>query len=61
MCRPDAKVAHQSGEDRNTPWAACPRALEEAIREGRVKSGDKVLLAGFGAGLTWGATLLEWQ
>ena len=44
----------------NTSSASIPLALEEAIRAGRVKSGDKVLLAGFGAGLTWGATLLEW-
>jgi len=29
-------------------------------REGKLQQGDKLILAGFGAGLTWGATLLEW-
>jgi 3-oxoacyl-[acyl-carrier-protein] synthase III len=42
----------------NTSSASIPLALEEAIRKGRVKSGDHVLLAGFGSGLTWGACLL---
>ena len=58
---PMEKVAHNIDEYGNTSSASIPLALEEAIRAGRVKSGDKVLLAGFGAGLTWGATLLEWQ
>jgi 3-oxoacyl-[acyl-carrier-protein] synthase III len=57
---PMEKVAHNIDEYGNTSSASIPLALEEAIRAGRVKSGDKVLLAGFGAGLTWGATLLEW-
>ncbi len=54
------KVACNIDEYGNTSSASIPLALEEAIRAGRVKTGDKVLLAGFGAGLTWGATLLEW-
>ena len=58
---PMEKVAHNIDEYGNTSSASIPLALEEAIRAGRVKGGDKVLLAGFGAGLTWGATLLEWQ
>jgi 3-oxoacyl-[acyl-carrier-protein] synthase-3 len=45
----------------NTSSASIPLALEEAVREGRVKSGDNVLLAGFGSGLTWGACLLKWM
>ena len=57
---PMDKVACNSDEYGNTSSASIPLALEEAIRGGRVKSGDKILLAGFGAGLTWGATLLEW-
>jgi len=57
---PMEKVAHNIDEYGNTSSASIPLALEEAIRAGRVKSCDKVLLAGFGAGLTWGATLLEW-
>src|SRR5919204_2145079 len=44
----------------NTSTATIPLALYDAAKQGRVKSGDKVLLAGFGSGLTWGAGLLEW-
>ena len=58
---PMEKVACNIDEYGNTSSASIPLALDEAIRAGRVKSGDKVLLAGFGSGLTWGATLLEWQ
>jgi 3-oxoacyl-[acyl-carrier-protein] synthase-3 len=57
---PMEKVAVNIDEYGNTSSASIPLALEQALREGRVKSGDKVLLAGFGSGLTWGATLLEW-
>jgi len=58
---PMEKVAVNIDEYGNTSSASIPLALDEAIRAGRVKSGDKILLAGFGSGLTWGATLLEWQ
>lgn len=44
----------------NTSAASIPIALDEAAREGRLKSGDIVLLIAFGAGLTWGSTLLRW-
>ena len=44
----------------NTSAAAVPIALHEAVQEGKVRTGDKVLLVSFGAGATWGATLLEW-
>jgi 3-oxoacyl-[acyl-carrier-protein] synthase-3 len=54
------RVAINIDEYGNTSSASIPLALEEAIRKGRVKSGDHVLLAGFGSGLTWGACLLKW-
>ena len=54
------KVAVNIDEYGNTSSASIPLALEEAVRKGRVKRGDNVLLAGFGSGLTWGATLLKW-
>jgi 3-oxoacyl-[acyl-carrier-protein] synthase-3 len=54
------RVAVNIDEYGNTSSASIPLALEEAIRKGRVKSGDHVLLAGFGSGLTWGACLLKW-
>jgi 3-oxoacyl-[acyl-carrier-protein] synthase-3 len=44
----------------NTSAASVPIALHEALEEGRIKPGDKVVLISFGAGATWGATLLEW-
>lgn len=44
----------------NTSAASVPIALHEALQEGKIKEGDKLLLISFGAGATWGATLLEW-
>ncbi|WP_067931473.1 beta-ketoacyl-ACP synthase III [Alicyclobacillus kakegawensis] len=43
----------------NTSAASIPVALDEALREGRAKTGDLVVLVGFGAGLTWGAAALR--
>lgn len=43
----------------NTSAASIPLALDEARRTGRLKAGDWVLMAGFGAGLTWGSILLR--
>jgi 3-oxoacyl-[acyl-carrier-protein] synthase III len=57
---PMERVAVNIDEYGNTSSASIPLALEEAVRNGRVKPGDNVLLAGFGSGLTWGATLLKW-
>jgi 3-oxoacyl-[acyl-carrier-protein] synthase-3 len=44
----------------NTSAASIPLALAEAQEEGRVRRGDRVLLCGFGAGLAWGAAVVEW-
>lgn len=44
----------------NTSAATVPIAMCEALEQGRVKPGDNVLLAAFGAGLTWGAGLIKW-
>ncbi len=44
----------------NTTAATIPIGLTEAHREGRIRKGDLVLLASFGAGFTWGAVLLRW-
>jgi 3-oxoacyl-[acyl-carrier-protein] synthase-3 len=43
----------------NTSAASVPLALDEAVRDGRIKRGHKVLLEGVGGGFTWGAALLE--
>jgi len=44
----------------NTSSASIPLALDEARRAGRIKPGDLTLLVAFGAGLTYGATLIRW-
>jgi 3-oxoacyl-[acyl-carrier-protein] synthase-3 len=44
----------------NTSAASIPIALDRAWRAGRMSPGDLVLLASFGAGLTWGTNLLRW-
>ena len=43
----------------NTSAASIPLALDEAVRERRIRAGQKVLLAGVGGGFTWGAVLFE--
>lgn len=45
----------------NTSAATIPIALDEMVRRGRLASGMNVLLTGFGAGLTWGSTVLRWS
>lgn len=44
----------------NTSAASIPIALDEAVRCGRLKKDDKIVLVGFGAGLTWAACVLKW-
>ena len=44
----------------NTSAASVAVALDEALQSGKIERGDKILIVAFGAGLTWGATVLEW-
>ncbi len=44
----------------NTSSGSIPLALDEAFRTGHISRGDNILLVSFGAGLTWGATILRW-
>ncbi|OLT39132.1 3-oxoacyl-ACP synthase [Saccharomonospora sp. CUA-673] len=44
----------------NTSAASIPLALVDGVRDGSLRPGDRVLLAAFGAGFTWGATGLRW-
>ncbi len=44
----------------NTSAASIPLALDEAVRDGRIRSGQRVLLEGVGGGFTWGAVLVRW-
>lgn len=44
----------------NTSAASIPIALDEQLRSGRIKEGDKVLFAAFGGGFTWGSMVIQW-
>jgi 3-oxoacyl-[acyl-carrier-protein] synthase-3 len=44
----------------NTSSASIPICLDECIRDGRIQKGDLILMAAFGAGVTWGAVLMRW-
>jgi len=44
----------------NTSAASIPLALDEAVRDGRIRPGQMLLLQGVGGGFTWGAVLLRW-
>jgi 3-oxoacyl-[acyl-carrier-protein] synthase-3 len=44
----------------NTSAASIPLALDEAVRDGRIKRGDLVLMEAMGGGFTWGAALVRW-
>ena len=55
-----AKVYKNVDRFGNTSAASIPIALEECVREGRIKTGDLVLMTAFGAGLVWGSVLVRW-
>jgi 3-oxoacyl-[acyl-carrier-protein] synthase III len=56
---PDSKVIHNIERYGNTTAATIPLLWDEAVRAGRLKPGDLVLMVAFGAGMNWGATLLR--
>ena len=45
----------------NTSCASIPLCLHDAMAQGRLKKGDRLLIVGFGAGLTWGSCLTRWE
>jgi len=57
---PEEKIYLNLQRYGNTSAASVPMALHEAVEEGRVQAGNLVLLAAFGAGLTWGYNLVRW-
>ncbi|WP_213617101.1 beta-ketoacyl-ACP synthase III [Paenibacillus lactis] len=57
---PEEKVVINVDKYANTSAASVPLALVEAQESGRLKPGDKVLMVGFGGGLTWGSSVLIW-
>jgi 3-oxoacyl-[acyl-carrier-protein] synthase-3 len=56
---PMDKLVVTVDEHGNTSAASIPLALDQAVRDGRVKPGDTVMLEGVGGGFTWGAVLLD--
>jgi 3-oxoacyl-[acyl-carrier-protein] synthase-3 len=57
---PMERVVVTVGEHGNTSAASIPLALDVAVRDGRIKRGDVLLLEAFGAGFTWGSVLLKY-
>lgn len=57
---PDEKVISNLYKYGNTSAASIGIALDEAIRSGKVKRGDKLLITAFGGGMTWGSSVLKW-
>ena len=57
---PRERVVVNIGHVGNTSAASIPIALDEAVRAGRLKRDDLLLLAAFGGGLTWGSALIRW-
>jgi 3-oxoacyl-[acyl-carrier-protein] synthase-3 len=41
--------------------SSIPIALKDAHDSGSIKAGDKLMLIGFGVGLSWGATIIDWS
>jgi 3-oxoacyl-[acyl-carrier-protein] synthase-3 len=58
---PQERVFHTIENYGNISSASIPISLDEACRQGRLKAGDRVVLVGFGGGMTYGAAVLEWD
>uniref|UniRef100_A0A1Z1M209 Beta-ketoacyl-[acyl-carrier-protein] synthase III n=1 Tax=Laurencieae sp. TaxID=2007162 RepID=A0A1Z1M209_9FLOR len=57
----DNKIISNLNKYGNTSAASIPLALDEALQESKIAPGDIVVIAGFGAGLTWGTIILRWK
>jgi 3-oxoacyl-[acyl-carrier-protein] synthase III len=57
---PTDRIASVIGETGNTSSASIPLALADAAEQGRLHDGDLILLAGFGAGMTWASAVWRW-
>ncbi len=55
-----AKVISNLADYGNTSAASIPIAFNEAVRSGKIQSGDTIATSGFGAGLSWGAVIFKW-
>ena len=57
---PMSRVAVNLDKYGNTSAASIPIALDEVVRENRIKKDDYVMLEAFGSGLTWASALIKW-
>ncbi|MEP6998712.1 MAG: 3-oxoacyl-[acyl-carrier-protein] synthase III C-terminal domain-containing protein, partial [Betaproteobacteria bacterium] len=57
---PLERMVSTVGEHANTSAASIPLALDVAVRDGRIRPGQHVMLLGVGGGFTWGSVLLRW-
>ena len=60
LCIPSEKIVINLDRYGNTTAASIPLALNEAVQDRRIKDGSIVLLVAFGAGFTWGASVIQW-
>lgn len=58
---PEDRVVVNLDRYGNMSSASIPVALDEAVQQNRIKKGDIVVMVGFGAGLTWGASAMRWN
>ena len=61
LSEPIEKFPMNLQEYGNTSSASIPILLDELNRDGKLEKGRKIVMAGFGAGLSWGASILEWK
>lgn len=57
---PEEKVIRNIDRFGNTTAASIPIALDEAVKNGRIKRGDVVVLTAFGSGFTWASAVIKW-
>jgi len=57
---PMERVITTVDEHANTSGASIPLALDQAVREGKIKRGDTLMFAAFGAGFTWGSAMIKY-
>lgn len=55
-----SKIIYNLDKYGNTSAASIPLALDESVSEGNIKKGDKIIMAGFGAGFTWSVIIMVW-
>jgi 3-oxoacyl-[acyl-carrier-protein] synthase-3 len=60
LCIPTNKVISNLQYYGNTSAASIPIVLDEANQKGYLKNNDIIIIAGFGAGLTWGTLIIKW-